>query len=202
MHKASEVQHTESCSPLAMSSLMLPRSKLQSNRLGSPRNMHGNCFLISVGGDMLTCSIRNSVIKTVTGHRSLSFNRKAHWNHQSSTKFAGQTLDDNSHWFTWFTVHCSHKTVRTQTPFLPLNFFCSAITLHALRCCLLPDGCSNQLKSFDSFISALKRHKVLANKERKICPDSPKAEHAGFIGYTGHQCNMQGSQQSSTCTPG
>lgn len=138
MYKASKVQHTESCSPLAMSSLMLPRSKLQSNRSGSPRNMHGNCFPITVWGDMLTCSI--SVIKTVTCHRSLPSNRKAHWNHQSSTKFAGQTLDDNFHWFTWYTAtaatgSCSLKTARTQTPSLPPNFFCSAITLHALTCC-------------------------------------------------------------------
>lgn len=61
------------------------------------------------------------------------------------------------------------------------------------------DGCSNQLMSFDSFISVLKRHKVLANKKRK-CPNPPKAEHARFIGYTEHQCNLQGSQQSSTCS--
>lgn len=57
---------------------------------------------------------------------------------------------------------------RAQPPSLPLNFLCSAITFHALTCCLLPDGCNNQLMSFASFISALKRHKVLENKERKM----------------------------------
>lgn len=145
-----------------MPSLMLPRSKLLSNRSGSPRNMHGNCFLIPVGGDMLTHSIRNSVIKTVTCHRSLSSNRKAHWNF---IKVLQNLLDKL--WMTIPTIpgsqctavtgSCSLKTARTQIPSLPLNFFSSTITLHALTCCLLLHGCSNQLMSFDSFISTLKR---------------------------------------------
>lgn len=38
-----------------------------------PRNMHVKCLPISTGGDMLMCSIRNSVIKTATCHISLFF---------------------------------------------------------------------------------------------------------------------------------
>jgi len=34
-----------------------------------------------------------------------------------------------------------------------------------------------------------------------MCPESPKAEYARFIGYTQHQCNLLGSQHSSTGAP-